>query len=126
MLSGHGFLARIFAALARHELDVDMVSTSEVSVSATTSGGPGLDAALAELRQEFETSVETGKAVVCAVGDGIQGARGVAADVFAAVSGAGVNVRMISQGASKNNIAFVVDDAEVEKTVGALHARFFK
>ncbi|MBI5247164.1 MAG: aspartate kinase [Elusimicrobia bacterium] len=126
MLSGHGFLARIFATLARHELDVDMVSTSEVSVSATTSGGPGLQAALTELNQEFETSMETGKAVVCAVGDGIQAARGVAADVFAAVSGAGVNVRMISQGASKNNIAFVVDDAEVEKTVGALHARFFK
>lgn len=126
MLSGHGFLARIFATLARHELDVDMVSTSEVSVSASTAGGPGLEKAVAELSQEFDVAVETGKAVICAVGDGIQAARGVAADVFAAVSGAGVNIRMISQGASKNNIAFVVDDAEVEKTVGALHARFFK
>ncbi len=126
MLSGHGFLARIFTTLARHELDVDMVSTSEVSVSATTNGGPGLSAAVAELSSEFETSVETGKAVICAVGDGIQGAPGVAAEVFAAVSGAGVNIRMISQGASKNNIAFVVDDASVETAVRALHARFFK
>lgn len=126
MLSGHGFLARIFTTLARHELDVDMVSTSEVSVSATTNGGPGLKAAVAELSQEFETSVETGKAVICAVGDGIQSAPGVAADVFGAVSGASVNIRMISQGASKNNIAFVVDDAQVETAVRALHARFFK
>ena len=126
MLSGHGFLARIFTTLARHELDVDMVSTSEVSVSATTNGGPGLEAAVAELSQEFETSVEIGKAVICAVGDGIQAAPGVAADVFGAVSGASVNIRMISQGASKNNIAFVVDDAQVETAVRALHARFFK
>lgn len=125
MLAGPGFLARIFAALARHDIDVDMVATSEVSVSASTGGGAGLDAALAELGGEFETSVERSKAVVCAVGDGIQSLPGVAAEVFAATSEAGVNVRMISQGASKNNIAFVVDDAEVEKAVTALHARFF-
>ena len=125
MLAGPGFLARIFAALARRDVDVDMVATSEVSVSCSTAGGPELDGAMAELSGEFDVSVETGKAVVCAVGDGIQATPGVAAEVFAATREAGVNVRMISQGASKNNIAFVVDDAEVEKAVGALHARFF-
>jgi len=125
MTSGPGFLARIFAAFARHEVDVDMVATSEVSVSATTAGEKGVERLTAELSPEFEMSVERGQAVICAVGDGIQHVPGVAADVFSAVRSAGVNVRMISQGASKNNVAFVVEDADVERAVRALHERFF-
>jgi aspartate kinase len=125
MTSGPGFLARIFAAFARHEIDVDMVATSEVSVSATTGSERNVERAAAELSAEFEMSVERGQAVICAVGDGLQSVPGVAADVFDAVRGAGVNVRMISQGASKNNVAFVVDDADAERAVRALHARFF-
>ena len=125
MTSGPGFLARIFAAFARHEVDVDMIATSEVAVSATTSSERGVDRAAAELSGEFEMTVERGLTVICAVGDGIQSRPGVAADVFSAVGAAGVNVRMISQGASRNNVAFVVDDADAEKAVRALHDRFF-
>jgi aspartate kinase len=125
MTSGPGFLARIFAAFARHEVDVDMIATSEVTVSATTGGERGVERAVSELSGEFEMSVERGQTVVCAVGDGIQGRPGVAADVFSAVGAAGVNVRMISQGASRNNVAFVVDDADAERAVRALHDRFF-
>jgi aspartate kinase len=125
MTSGPGFLARIFDAFARHEIDVDMVATSEVSVSATTASEKNVERAVAELTPEFEMSVERGQAVICAVGDGIQSVPGVAADVFSAVRSAGVNVRMISQGASKNNVAFVVEDADVERAVRALHERFF-
>ena len=125
MTSGPGFLARIFDAFARHEIDVDMVATSEVSVSATTGSEKNVERAVAELTPEFEMSVERGQAVICAVGDGIQSVPGVAADVFSSVRSAGVNVRMISQGASKNNVAFVVEDADVERAVRALHERFF-
>ena len=125
MTSGPGFLARIFDAFARHEIDVDMIATSEVSVSATTGSEKNVDRAVAELTPEFEMTVERGQAVICAVGDGIQSVPGVAADVFSAVRSAGVNVRMISQGASKNNVAFVVEDADVERAVRALHERFF-
>jgi aspartate kinase len=125
MLSGPGFLARIFGALARHGIDVDMVATSEVSVSATTGDEKGVAKAVEELSPEFETSVERGMSVVCAVGDGISSTPGVAGDIFSAMKDAGVNVRMISQGASKNNVAFVVEDGDVEKAVRALHARFF-
>jgi len=125
MTSGPGFLSRIFAAFARHEVDVDMIATSEVTVSATTGGERGVERAAAELSGEFEMTVERGLTVICAVGDGIQNRPGVAADVFSAVGAAGVNVRMISQGASRNNVAFVVDDADAEKAVRALHERFF-
>lgn len=125
MLSGPGFLARIFAVLARHDIDVDMVATSEVSVSATTGDEKGVAKAVAELASEFETTVERGMSVVCAVGDAIQSTPGVAAEIFGAMKAAAVNVRMISQGASKNNVAFVVEDKDVEIAVKALHARFF-
>jgi aspartate kinase len=125
MTSGPGFLARIFAAFARHEIDVDMVATSEVSVSATAGSERNVERAVAELSAEFEMTVERGQAVICAVGDGLQSVPGVAADVLAAIRGAEVNVRMISQGASKNNVAFVVEDADVERAVRALHERFF-
>ncbi|MDE2142933.1 MAG: aspartate kinase [Elusimicrobia bacterium] len=125
MTSGPGFLARIFAAFARHEIDVDMIATSEVSVSATTGSERHVERAVAELSAEFEMTVERGQAVICAVGDGLQSVPGVAADVFSAVRAAGVNVRMISQGASKNNVAFVVEDAGVQDAVRALHDRFF-
>ncbi len=125
MLSGPGFLARIFSVLAAHDIDVDMVATSEVSVSATTGDEKGVAKAVEELAGEFETTVERGMSVVCAVGDAIQSTPGVAAEIFAAMKTAGVNVRMISQGASKNNVAFVVEDKDVEAAVKSLHARFF-
>lgn len=125
MSSGPGFLARIFAVLARHDVDVDMLATSEVSVSATAGDEKGVAKAAAELSAEFETTVERGLSVICAVGDAIQSVPGVAADVFGAMKSAGVVVRMISQGASKNNVAFVVEDRDVETAVKALHDRYF-
>lgn len=127
MAAGHGFLARIFEAFARHEVSVNVISTSEITVSATTDGSAKpLKRALAELSGEFETRVETDKALVCVVGDGIHETPGVAGLVFGALAEAGVNVLMISQGASRNNIAFCVENADVQKAVAALHARFFR
>lgn len=126
MAAGWGFLARIFEAFARHEVSVNVVTTSEVTVSVTTDSPRGLDAALAELSGEFAVAKESGKAVLCVVGDGIHDRPGVAGDVFGALKDAGVNVLMISQGASRNNIVCVVDDAAVEPAVRALHARFFR
>jgi aspartate kinase len=125
MLAGPGFLARIFSAFAKNDVDVDMIATSEVSVSATTSGAKDLEQLKADLSGEFEVGVAKDKAVICVVGDGIQATPGVAGDVFSALKGARVNVFMISQGASKNNIAFVVENDAVQRAVEALHARFF-
>lgn len=125
MLAGPGFLARIFESFARHEIDVDMVSTSEVTVSATTSSERNLESAVEELSREFSVEVEKGRALLCVVGDGVRSCPGVAGEVFWAMKQAGVNVLMISQGASKNNIAFVVAEADVERAVRALHRRFF-
>ena len=125
MAEGSGFLERIFAAFGRHRIDVDMVSTSEVTVSASVADAARLEPALAELRGGFGVRVERERAVVCVVGEGIGSTHGVAGAVFGALREARVNVEMISQGASEINIAFVVRDRDVEKAVGALHRTLF-
>lgn len=125
MLMGWGFLARIFSAFARHEIVVDMVTTSEVTVSCTVDDPRRVDLAAQELGADFEVTVESGRAIVCVVGEGLRDTPGLAAEVFTALKDAGVNVLMISQGASKINLALVVADGDVPKAVSALHERFF-
>jgi aspartate kinase len=125
MLQGHGFLARIFDVFGRHKISIDMVSTSEISVSVTLDTNRNLDAAVADLRQFAEVSIEKDKAIVCVVGEGMRNTPGIAGDIFMAMKEAGVNVLMISQGASKISVAFLVDDADAQKAVQALHRKFF-
>ena len=125
MLQGHGFLARIFDIFGRHKISVDMVSTSEVSVSVTLDSTRNLEAAVADLRQFAEVVVEKDKTIVCVVGEGLRSTPGIAGDIFQALRDAAVNILMISQGASKINTAFVVEDADCQKAVQALHRKFF-
>jgi aspartate kinase len=123
MLMAHGFLHRIFEVFDRYETPVDMVSTSEVSVSLTIDNTRNLDAILADLRQFAEVETETEQAIVCLVGENIRYTPGVARRVFNSLDG--INIRMISQGASLLNISFVVADADLRSTVEALHAELF-
>lgn len=125
MLMNFGFLSRIFEIFAKHEVVINMVSTSEVSVSVTTDSPKNLDQAIGVLSKEFEVTVEKDKSIVCVVGDGIKYVPGIAGDVFGALKEAGVNILMISQGASKINLAFVVNAEDVKTAVQHLHRRFF-
>lgn len=126
MLMGHGFLARIFSVFAAHKIVVNMVSTSEVSVSVTTDSPRGLEAAQKDLAQIGDVTIESGRAVICVVGEGLKFTPGIAGDVFQALKEIRVNVLMISQGASKINIAFVVRDEDAHACVRALHRKFFQ
>jgi aspartate kinase len=123
MLMAHGFLRRIFEVFDRHETAVDMVSTSEVSVSLTIDNSQALDAICRELGQFSEVAVEEGHAIVCLVGDNIRYTPGVAMRVFGALDA--INIRMISQGASRLNLSFVVAEPDLHKAVEALHREFF-
>jgi aspartate kinase len=125
MLMGHGFLSRIFDTFARHEIVINMVSTSEVSVSVTTDSPKNLEKAIGDLSKEFEVTVEKDKTIMCVVGDGIKYTPGIAGDVFSALKDAGVNSLMISQGASKINLAFVINTEDVPTAIRALHQKFF-
>jgi aspartate kinase len=123
MLMAHGFLRSIFEVFDRHRCPVDMVSTSEVSVSLTVDSTEAIPAIAADLEKLADVKYEGRKAIVCLVGENIRGQRGIAAKVFGALPE--TNVRMISQGASEINISFVIDEEDVDETVRTLHGVFF-
>ena len=123
MLMAHGFLHRIFEVFDRYETPVDMVSTSEVSVSLTIDNVKNLEAILKDLREFSEVDEEHDQVIVCLVGENIRFTPGVAMRVFNSLDG--INIRMISQGASLLNISFVVAETDLSRTVDALHNEFF-
>jgi aspartate kinase len=123
MLMAHGFLSRLFAVFDRHETSVDMVSTSEVSVSMTLDDTRRLDAIVADMRSLGEVSVERDAALICLVGENLKFTPGVASRIFSSIEQ--VNVSMISHGASAINVSFIVDGASVESAVRSLHREFF-
>jgi len=123
MLMAHGFLRRIFEVFDRYETPVDMVATSEVSVSLTIDTTEHIDLILGELRQFAEAEVEHDGVIVCLVGENIRYTPGVARRVFNSLDG--INIRMISQGASLLNLSFVVAEADLVRAVDALHREFF-
>jgi aspartate kinase len=125
MLMAHGFLRAIFEAFDRHGVTADLVSTSEVSVSVITDASRDISALLDELRKVGKVEVETGKAIICLVGENVRGRVGMAASVFSVAASCQVSLHMISQGASEINISFVIEECDVPEVVKALHARFF-
>jgi aspartate kinase len=124
MFMAHGFLRRIFEVFDRHQTSVDMVATSEVSVSLTIDRTGALPAICAELRGFSEVSAEEEQTIVCLVGDNIRYTPGVSFRVFKALGD--INVRMISQGASLLNLSIVIADGDVKQAVAALHEEFFQ
>ncbi len=124
MLMAHGFLRRIFEVFDRFETPVDMVATSEVSVSLTIDNTARLPEIQSELEQFSEVSLESDQAIVCLVGENIRYTPGVASRAFAAMHG--VNVRMISQGASLLNLSMVLAEKDLRPAVESLHAEFFR
>jgi aspartate kinase len=123
MLMAHGFLAAVFEIFARHRCAVDIVSTSEVSISVTVDSNEAIPAIAADLEKLAFVKFSGRMAIICLVGESIRERPGVAAQVFDAVKD--INVRMISQGASEINMSFVVDEADVPGAIQRLHARFF-
>ncbi len=124
MLMTHGYMSRMFAVFDRHKCPVDMVSTSEVSVSLTVDSNSSLPQIAADLSTMADVKYEGRKALVCMVGEDIRGQNGIAAQVFSAIRH--INVRMISQGASEINMSFMIEEDDADEAVRSLHAAFFK
>jgi len=123
MLLAHGFLKLVFDVFDKHHCAIDMVSTSEISVSVTVDSREALPAISADLSKIADVKFEGNKALICLVGEDIRGQSGIAGQVFSAISH--VNVRMISQGASEINMSFMVNEEDVEEAIRSLHNRFF-
>ncbi len=126
MLMSHNFLAHVFGLFEKHEIAVNMVATSEVTVSLTTDAPVDRVRPIAdEMAAYGTTEIKDDHAIVCIVGEGMAGVRGTAARACVALAGAGVNIQMISQGTREINIAVLVGNEDIAPAVRALHAEFF-
>jgi aspartate kinase len=123
MLLAHGFLKAIFEAFDRHRIPIDVVATSEVSVSLTVDSHESIPALAADLSRLADVKYEGRKAIVCLVGENLREVPGIAAHVFGELTD--VKIRMISQGASEINLTFVIDEEQVPSVVQRLHKTFF-
>jgi len=123
MLMAYGFMAKVFEIFNRYKTSVDLVSTSEVSVSITIDNTEHLDAIRKELSEFSEVDIQHGKAIVCVVGESIRKVHGMPAKIFGVVED--LEIHLISQGASEINISFVIDESEIESVVRRMHTKFF-
>ncbi|NIF58207.1 lysine-sensitive aspartokinase 3 [Enterobacter sp. Ap-916] len=132
MLHSRGFLAEVFSILARHNISVDLITTSEVSVALTmdttgsTSTGDSLltTALLTELSSLCRVEVEENLALVAIIGNKLSQACGVGKEVFGVLDP--FNIRMICYGASSYNLCFLVPGDDAEQVVQKLHRNLFE
>lgn len=132
MLHTSGFLARVFAILAKHKLSVDLVTTSEISVALTIDNPPNsplaelTDVCIRDLRDFCEVTVENQLALVAVIGNHIHAdkeAPGTAGRIFGAV--AEDQLRLICHGASQHNVCFLVQQESAEQVVRQIHDTLF-
>lgn len=129
MLHASGFLAKVFAILAKHELSVDLITTSEISVALTFDNPTGSTQSLInnevvkELEQLCEVSVEHGLSLVAVIGNNLHATKGLGTHVFDKIND--FNIRMICHGASSNNLCFLVPEQDANTIVEQLHDTLF-
>jgi aspartate kinase len=123
MLMASGYLRKVFEVFERHDTAVDLIATSEVSISLTLDDIENIGPIKADLAKLGEVRIMREKAIVSLVGRGFFRYQGLARRIFEAL--AGVNVVMISFAASDVNISVVVDEGDAERAVHSLHREFF-
>ena len=129
MIEQSGFLARVFDAFEMNATSVDMVSTSEASISLTIKDVKMLRAIIADIEDldaSMSVKVEDGKAIICIVGDGMKHVPGVSGKICSTLGKEGINIEAISQGASEINITLIVKDEDAENAVRTIHKEFFE
>lgn len=123
MLMAFGFLRRLFEVFERFRTPVDVVTTSEVSVSVTVDTTRRLDDIISNLRNFAEVSTEPNMAIVCIVGENLRSDSSLFADAVTALGK--IPLRLVSQAGSRRNITFVLRDSDVVTAMNLLHDRFF-
>ena len=123
MLMAYGFLRRVFEVFERFRTAVDVVTTSEVSVSVTVDDRRHLDAIVEALSEFAEVSIEPDMALLCAVGDRLRNEPEIAARVIRVLEE--TPLRMISQAASRRNITVILRQSDLRHAMHRLHEEFF-
>ncbi len=124
MFDACGFLAHVFNQFLKWNISIDVIATSEVSVSLTVNTKADLTGLIEDLRKAADVQLKTGKAIVTLICDASHSSK-IIAEGFAALAEEGINVQMISQGASKVNISMLVDEADAPTVVKTLHKAYF-
>lgn len=125
MLGQSGFLAHVFNQFLKWNISIDVIATSEVSVSLTVNTDKDLDGLKADLEQYASIAIHGGKSIITMICD-VTKSSDILEMAFDVLAKEHINVQMISQGASKVNISMIVDDAEANTVVQKLHAAFFE
>jgi aspartate kinase len=123
MLLAEGFMRSLFDVFARHETSVDVVSTSEVSVSVTVDDVARLEALIVDLRALGDVSIERNRGIIAIVGSGLSDGGSAMAAALGAIGG--LRVHMLSLSASGINLTIVLDGEQVAPVMQRLHAAFF-
>jgi aspartate kinase len=126
MFEQAGFLAPIFDTAGRHGVVIDVLSTSEVSVSMTTHSSEAVQPFVDELSRFGDVTVRERRSILVVVGRQIATAAGIGARILTAVAAAGVNVEMISFAMGSINFSMVIDDADIARAVPVLHRVLFE
>jgi len=119
----HGFLRRLFEVFERFKTAVDVVTTSEVSVSVTVDDTRRLDAIVDNLRSFADVSCEPDMAIICAVGENLRGDPTLFGRAVTALDR--IPLRLVSQAASRRNVTFVLRNSDVPHAMMRLHEAFF-
>ena len=125
MFGAAGFLAHIFNQFLKWNISIDVIATSEVSVSLTVNTKANLDGLIEDLERVADVTVKASKSIVTLICDASHSSS-ILSDAFSALNKEGINVQMISQGASKVNISMLVDSEQTNKVVQVLHSALFK
>lgn len=129
MLHAAGFLTKVFDIMSRHQISVDLVTTSEISVALTLDSAAGsaftaeTEPAIEELRSFSDVSIEHGLSLVAVVGNHLHSSKGVTGELFNTLER--INMRLICHGASRHNLCFLVQDSDAAGVVKQLHQSLF-
>jgi aspartate kinase len=126
MLMAYGFMAKVFNILAKYGIIIDLIATSEVNISMTVENTDNLSKAKRELERLGNVSIRSNMAILSLVGRGQQHSVGLAGRMFSVLGKEGVNIEMISQGASEINISCVIEDEYADRAIKAVHGALVK
>ncbi len=123
MLMAHGFLRRLFEVFEKWKTAVDVITTSEVTVSVTIDDRRRLPSIIEALSEFAEVEAEHDMAIVCVVGEGLQTDPSLVGQVLQGIGD--VQIRLVSQAALRHNVTFVIRESELPHALTQLHAKFF-
>src|SRR3989344_7089869 len=130
MLFAYGFLSKVFDIFNKHKISIDLVSTSEITLSMTldkiNNESKKLELAMHELEKLGNVEILKNRSIICVVGKWIRSRIGVLGRIFTTCKDWNVDVEMVSQGASPLSISFVVKQEDSEKIVKELHKELFE